>query len=415
MNSRFGKTALLAALSTFAVASAHGQWLQFAGPTRDFKINQKTPLSAWGDQGPKKLWERPLGEGYSSILADGDRLYTMYHADKKESVICLDAGTGKTVWEHSYEVPGAEKGDNGYGVGPRSTPCIVGERIFAVGITGIFHCLNKADGKLFWSHKLLDEYGGNLPQWGYSCSPLAYQKTIVLSTGGKGKAVAAFNQEDGKEIWASGADQNAYSSPVLIQFEGKDQIILLMAGSVVGLNPDSGEQIWSFPHKTFADVNAALPVFGPDNVLVVTSAYRTGTRAIKLTSKDGGVEATQVWSNEKNGIHHGAVLRDGGVIYGSVGMMGPAFFTALDVTDGKQLWKEREPFRKSTFLKAGDKLLVLDEGGTLGLASISRECIKADCLAERLLSEPAWTVPTLVDKRVYLRDRKVITALDLAQ
>ncbi len=398
MNSRFGNTALLVALSAFAVGSANGQWLQFAGPTRDFKVTPKAPLVAWGDKGPKKLWERPLGEGYTSILADGDRLYTMYHADK-----------------HSYEVPGAEKGDNGYGVGPRSTPCIVGDRIFAVGITGIFHCLNKTDGKVVWTHKLLDEFGGNLPQWGYSCSPLAYRNTIVLSTGGKGKAVAAFNQEDGKEVWASGADQNAYSSPVLIQFEGKDQIVMLMAGSVLGLNPDSGEQIWSFPHKTFADVNAALPVFGPDNVLVITSAYRTGSRAIKLTSKDGGVEATQVWSNEKNGIHHGAVLRDGDVIYGSVGMMGPAFFTALDLADGgKQLWKEREPFRKATFLKAGEKLLVLDEGGTLGLASVSREGLKADCLAERILSEPAWSVPTLVESRVYLRDRKVIMALGLA-
>lgn len=416
INIRFERIIVAHALFCLAAAPGYGQWLQFAGPTRDFKVTAKSPLKAWGEKGPQTIWQRPLGEGYSSILVEGERLYTMYHADGKEAVICLEGATGKTIWEHKYEVPGAKKGDGGYGIGPRSTPCIVSGRIFAVGITGVLHCLNTTDGKVIWSHKLLDEYSGNLPQWGYSCSPLAYKNTIVLSTGGKGKAVAAFDQESGKEVWASGADQNAYSSPVLIKFEGKDQIVILLAGSVAGLNPENGEQIWSFPHKTFADVNAALPVFGSDNVLLITSAYRTGSRAVKLESKNGTVEATQVWANERNGVHHGAVIRDGDIIFGSVGMMGPSFFTALDCAKGGEvIWKEREPFRKATFLKVNDKLLVLDEGGTLGIASVSREGLKAECLTERVLNEPAWTVPTLVDSKVYLRDRKNIMALDISQ
>jgi outer membrane protein assembly factor BamB len=400
-------------LAPFVASPAPGQWLQFGGPTRDFKVPAQKPLSPWAETGPKKLWERELGEGYSSILAEDGKLYTMYHKDGDEIVICLAADTGKTIWEHKYPVPGAEKGASGYGVGPRSTPTIVGNRIFTVGITGVFHCLDKSDGKVIWVHRLLEEFGGKLPQWGIAASPLAYEESVIIPAGGKGKAVVSFNQADGQIVWATGADENAYSSPVLIKLDGQDQVVVLMANAVRGINPKTGEELWSFPHKTFAEVNAALPVFGPDNVLLITSAYRTGSEAIKLTRKGEATEATRVWVAEKNGVHHGAVVRVGDVFYGSVGMMGPAFMTAMDNSkNGEVIWKEREPFRKATFLLVGDQLLVIDEGGTLGLASVSREGMKVHCKT-KLLDEPAWTVPTLIDTKAYIRDRKKIMALDL--
>lgn len=398
----------------FVVTPVWGQWLQFGGPTRDFKVTTKKPLSPWGESGPKKVWERELGEGYSSILAEDAKLYTMYHKGGEEIVICLAADTGETIWEHKYPLPDAEKGAGGYGVGPRSTPAIVGNRIFTVGITGVLHCLNKSDGKVVWVHRLLDEFGGKLPQWGISASPLAYGETIVVPAGGKGRAVVAFNQADGQIVWATGADENAYSSPVLIKVDGQDQVVVLMANAVRGIDPKSGEELWSFAHKTFADVNAALPVFGSDNVLMITSAYRTGSRAIKLTRKGVTTEATQVWENGRNGVHHGAVVRVGDVIYGSVGMMGPSFLTALDnAKEGEVIWKERQPFRKATFLLIGDQMLVMDEGGTLGLANVSREGLKVHCKT-KLLDEPAWTVPTLVETKAYIRDRKKIMALELS-
>src|SRR5262245_16246501 len=305
-----------------------GQWLEFGGPTRDFKVKASKPVAACGEGGPKQAWERELGDGYSSILAEDGKLYTMYYADGNEIVVCLSAADGKTVWEHKYPVPDAAKGAGGYGNGPRSTPAIVGNRIFTLGITGILHCLDKFTGEMVWAHRLLDEFGGNLPQWGIAASPLAYGETLIVPAGGKGRAVVAFNQADGQIVWASGADENAYSSPVLIKVDGQDQIVVLMANAVRGIDPKNGEELWSFSHKTFADVNAALPVFGPDNVLMITSAYRTGSRAIKLTRKGEATEVTQVWENGRNGVHHGAVIRAGDVIYGSVGMMGPSFMTA---------------------------------------------------------------------------------------
>lgn len=396
------------------VTPAWGQWLQFGGPTRDFKVTTKKPLSPWGEAGPKKIWERELGEGYSSILAEDGKLYTMYHKGGEEIVICLAADTGKTIWEHKYPLPDAEKGAGGYGVGPRSTPTIVGNRIYTVGISGVLHCLDKSDGKVIWVHRLLEQFGGNLPTWGISASPLAYEETLIVPAGGKGKAVVAFNQADGQIVWATGADENSYSSPVLIKVDGQEQVVVLMTNAVRGINPKTGDELWSFPHKTFADVNAAQPVFGADNILLITSSYRTGSRAIKLTRKGDATEATQAWANEKNGVQHGAVVRVGDVFYGSVGNIGPAFMTALDnANEGAVIWKQREPFRKATFLLAGDQLLVLDEGGALGLASVSREGLKVHCRT-KMLDEPAWTVPTLIDTKAYLRDRKKIMALELA-
>ncbi|MBI5863526.1 MAG: PQQ-binding-like beta-propeller repeat protein [Planctomycetes bacterium] len=402
----------LGAYLMLSVGQAGAQWLQFAGPTRDFRVQAKKPLKDWGAKGPKIVWQHDLGEGYSSILCDAGRLYTMYHKDGQEIVICLNAADGKTVWEHKYPVPDAEKGAGGFGPGPRSTPVIVGDRIFAAGITGVLQCLSKDDGAVIWVHRLLDEFGGNLPQWGYAPSPLAWEDLLIAPAGGQGKAVVAFQQTDGKVVWTAGANQNGYSSPIVIDFEHKPQVVVLMSSAVLGMNPRTGEELWSFEHKTMYDVNAALPVIGPDNTLLISSAYATGSRALKLSRKGEKIDATELWSNTRNGVHHGAIARIGDSYYGSVGMIGPAFFTKLDAKTGEQKWKDRS-FRKATFLVVGEQLLVIDEGGKLAVATIGAEGMNILC-EEPLLSEPAWTVPTLVDGRAYLRDRKVIMAIELA-
>ncbi len=133
-------------------------WPQWGGPNRNFKVNAKGLANSWPADGPKRLWSRDLGEGYSAVSAEGGSLYTMYRQGSQEVVIALEASTGKTLWEHRYEAPIPPRNALEHGPGPHSTPLLAGDRLFTVGIWGQFNCLEKKTGKLLWSHNLIEEY-----------------------------------------------------------------------------------------------------------------------------------------------------------------------------------------------------------------------------------------------------------------
>ena len=175
---------------------AQSDWTQWGGPNRDFIVNAKGLAATWPANGPKQLWSRPLGAGHSAILASGNTLYTTYGVDEQEVVIALAADTGKTIWEHKYASPSAGMNYE-YGIGPHSTPLLVGDLLYSVGATGKLFALDKKTGKVAWSHDLWKDLGGRKMDRGYSCSPIAYKNTIILTLGGQGQTLIAFNQKDG--------------------------------------------------------------------------------------------------------------------------------------------------------------------------------------------------------------------------
>ncbi|MEE8201756.1 MAG: PQQ-binding-like beta-propeller repeat protein, partial [Candidatus Acidoferrales bacterium] len=164
-------------------------WLQWGGPNRDFKVSSPGLAESWPEEGPPRLWSRPLGEGYSAIVAENGVLYTMYRGSdpealEKETVIALDADTGRTKWEYRYDAPFPEKMNRRYGPGPISTPLITGARLFTIGSTGKLHGLEKETGKLLWARDIYTEFAmqtvGMKTNRGYSSSPIAYEDTLIL-------------------------------------------------------------------------------------------------------------------------------------------------------------------------------------------------------------------------------------------
>ncbi len=393
-----------------AAALAGADWTQWGGPTRDFRVSEAKLPKAMPTP-PRKLWTRDLGDGYSMILAEAGRLYTMYRSGGDEVVICLNADTGEVAWEHKYAAPLPDDMNKDFGIGPRSTPLIVGDRLFAVGASAKLHCLDKKTGAVSWSQDLMQRFGATSLTWGYSSSPLAYKDTIILPVGGDGKGLMSFKQENGSVVWSSVDAPNAYCSPMLINVDGQEQCVVMLATGAVGVDPATGAEYWSHPHKTDYDVNATSPVWGSDNLLFLTSSYRTGSRMLKLAQSGGNTTVTELWKDNKNGVQHGSAIRIGDWIYGSVGRGGPAFLVAMNAQNGEVKWKERG-FAKSTSLLADGKLLVLDEDGALGVVSVSPEGMKVHWKTE-VLEKIAWSAPTLVGDRLFLRDKRRIVALDL--
>lgn len=396
------------------------EWPQFGGPHRNFIVDAAGLAAQWPAGGPKRLWSRALGEGYSGIAADHGTLYTMYRKGENETVIALDAATGKTRWEYSYAAPEGNLAlENG--PGPHTTPLIFGDRVITIGIQARIQCFDKKTGELHWAKDLYKEFpGATHMDRGYSSSPIAYKNTILITLGGPGHAVIALNPLNGALVWAKNDLGNSPSSPVLINVGGQDQLVAflddggggdLAHGLVAGLDPDNGQLLWTHPHKTSWDLNIAMPVWGDDGILLISSAYGTGARALELTQSGGKTTVKELWYNNRMRVHHSTLVRVGDYAFGSSGDFGPAPLTAVNVKTGAIAWQERA-FPKASFVYADGKFFVIDEDGALSLASFSPQGVKVISKTQLLISN-AWTAPTLAGTSLYVRDRHSIVALEV--
>jgi outer membrane protein assembly factor BamB len=417
---------LFASVSLSAQAPpATSAWRQWGGPNRNFIVQATGLADSWPETGPPVIWSRPLGTGHSAIVADEGRLYTMYRKgngrarggpwDAEESVIALDAGTGRTIWEHKYA---SRIEDFSFGAGPHSTPLIVGNRLFTIGTNKQLYAFDKTSGKVIWSHNLIEAF--NAPpllirpvvKTGYGCSPIAFADTIICSVGGPGQSVMAFRQSDGSVAWKSGDFLTSEAAPILIEFAGRPHLVFLAGGTITGLDPTNGKVLWSHPHDPGNDLNCGTPLWNGENILFVSSAYKAGSRAIRLKQVGDATLTEEVWFTNRARFMFLNALRLGDYVYGTSGDFGPAFLTALELKTGRMAWQHRG-FGRASMVHADGKTIILDEDGDLALAKLTPDGATILSEAKKVFETTSWTVPTLVATTLYARDREKIVALDL--
>lgn len=415
---------LTAAAVVCGAAAAHtnAQWAQWGGPNRNFAVETSGLADKWPDEGPKRLWHRTLGSGFSSIVADDGMLFTMYRKRKTDSyeyTVSLDAATGKTLWQkrHLAAVPAATADYGKEFTGPNATPLIAGDRLFTLGRNAALHCYQKTDGTILWKHELRKDFGAQLETCGYSCSPVAYGNTILVPLGRteddkrEGNSLIAFDQETGDVVWRNQAFRICHSSPILINVQGEDQYVLCTTAGVIGVNPRDGELLWehSIPEEQFAGV-FATPIWNGQNTLYVAS--REWGYGIGLTGSEGKTTAEQVWASRKVPLGMGTPVLIGEMVVGS--KRGPGIETplmAVDMLTGKRLWLKRS-FPMAVSVGGAEKLIILDHTGRLGLATATRDGLTIHTQSQ-ITEKWSFTVPTLVGKTLYVRDEKQIMALDL--
>jgi len=398
-------------------------WRQWGGPNRNFIVDSTGLAEKWPETGPKVLWNRPLGTGHSAILSDDGRLFTMYRVgngrarqgpwNSEEAVIAMDAATGNTLWEHKYP---SKIEDFSYGAGPHSTPLIVGDRLFTIGTNKQFFAFDKKTGKILWSYDLVKDF--NAPpllirpvvKAGYGCSPIAFRDTIICSVGGPGQSVMAFRQSDGAVVWKGGDFLVSEAPPIMINFAGREQLVVFGGGSVNGLDPSNGKVLWSHPHDPGNDLNCGTPLWGGDT-LFLSSAYKAGSRAIRLRQEGSATHAEELWFTNRVRFMFLNAIRLGDHIYGTTGDFGPAFLTALDIKTGQAAWQHRG-FGRASIVYADGKAIIMDEDGDLALARLAPEGVTILSQA-KIFDTVSWTTPTLVGTTLFARDREKIVALNL--
>ena len=387
------------------------QWTQWGGPNRNFRTEAVGLKDTWPAAGPRVVWKRALGEGYSAPAVEHGTLYTMYGKPKQEFVLAANAETGETIWEHSTPMTFQSDAPD-LGNGPYSAPLLVGDRLFTTGVGGRLQCLDKKSGKVLWTQQLIADHNGSRLMYGYASSPIAFRDLIVVPVGGPGKSVMAFQQGDGKVAWARHDYGNVYSSPIMINLDGLEQVVLLMDGALVGLNPHNGDLQWQVPFKADYSIAIATPLWSAGNLLFVSAEYNAGAKMVELQRNGLQTRATELWSSNRLRLHHGNAMRVGDAIYFSSGGKGSqAILSAVDARSGNILWQERS-IQKATFVWADNKLVTLAQDGTLMIAHPSPQGFKISAKAS-LMTELSWTPPVLVGTRAYLRDRRNMMAVDL--
>jgi outer membrane protein assembly factor BamB len=393
------------------MAAASPEWGQWAGPNRNFTVPARAIARQWPASGPKVLWKRAMPFGSSSMVVEGKRLYTMYREGDDEIVLALDAATGKTIWEHRYPAPFLSGMNMKTGPGPHATPLIAGDRLFTVGVTGKFHCLDKRSGKVLWVKGLIEELGGNVMLRGYSNSPLLYRDMVIVMLGGKGKTIAALDLKTGALRWQGGDFGNSHSSPVLIQVDGQEQLAVVVEKAVAGFDPTNGRVLWSHAHENRGGDITTTRIYGPDQILFFSGAYQGGSRALALKQTGGATEVKELWFHRQMRVHHSNVVRIGDYVYGPNGDFGATIYMCVNIKTGEIVWRERKMVRANALL-LGDQPILLDEDGSLHLVKLSPQGLEIQASAP-LLENLAWTPPSIAGTRLFLRDRKSMMAVEL--
>jgi outer membrane protein assembly factor BamB len=395
-------------------------WPQWRGPHRDGISADTGLLTEWPKDGPRRVWRAPIGGGYSSPSVAGGRVYVTDKQGSEERVRCLDANRGKERWSYAYEVDYTGM-DPGYAKGPRATPAIHDGRVYTLGASGVFLCLEAAPqgdrARLLWRHDLLSKYQAKLPKWGVASSPLVVGGLIIVQPGGNKGSVVAFDRVTGQEKWTALDDSSGYSSPVAATAAGAPQVICFTARRMVGLRVEDGGLLWEFGWRTPNDANIATPLVADDYVFL-SSDYGAGCALLELKAQgDGGVSARPVFVRRNKVMRNqsSTCVLHNNHLYGFdvAGYGDRVFLRCVDVRTFEEKWNEPFVKDKASLLFADGHLLVLTEEGVLSLVEATPAGYRKKASAEVLDGSQCWALPALAGGRLYLRDNKYIVCLEM--
>jgi outer membrane protein assembly factor BamB len=413
----------LAATSLPAAAGGRtgpANWPQWRGPNRDGLSPETGLLTSWPPAGPRVLWKRAIGRGFSSLAVVNGRLYTMEEETVKEdpgtaaprhqeAVICLDAGNGREIWRFRYPNEYKER----FGSGPRSTPAVDGNLVYAVGPTGIFHCLRADTGAKVWRHDLVQEFQGRPTKYGVSFSPLVEGNLVYAMPGGpNGNSIVAFDKRTGQLVWKALDDPMGYSSPIIVTAAGVRQLLCFTNTALVSLSPKEGKLYWRYPWVTDNGFNIATPL-ALGNYVFISSAYNKGCALLEITAEaDGSLRPHRVYEHNRMRNHFASSVRHGEHIYG----FDQKDLVCMKVRTGAMVWREKglRTFQKGSLLIAGGHLIVLGELGILALAEATPAGYRQRA-SVRVSDNKCWTVPALADGKLYIRDEGQVLCLNLKE
>jgi outer membrane protein assembly factor BamB len=386
-----------------ACAAAASDWSQFLGPNRDGSTADGSLTEGWRRAELKTVFRASVGEGYSGVAVAGGRLFGMEKAGANERVFAREASDGSALWTL---VTGPSPSDVYGGLGPRGTPAVSGDRLFAVSAGGDLLAIETASGRVAWRRSLARDLGWRPPAEGTASSPLVADGRVYVMNGGSGgRAFAALDRETGRTLWTSQDDRSSYASPVRWKTGGVAQVLFLGGRTLFAVAPSDGSALWTYAWPTHDFVNAATPLVLPPDRVFISSGHDQGAALLRVRGAGGGLAVEEVWRTREMKNHFNNSVHADGVLFG----FDESLLTAIDVETGRRLWRERG-FGKGSLVRAGRDLVVLSEEGELALVEPARDRARV-VRRQAVLSGRTWTPPSIASGRVYLRGLSELACL----
>jgi len=385
-----------------ALGALAQDWPQWRGPNRDGKVAGFTAPQTW----PKTLdekWRKTVGTGDATPALVGDKLYVFARRGGDEVIQCLEAETGKELWQDKYAAK-AVTGAPASHPGPRSSPTVAEGKVVTLGVGGILSCLDAGTGKLAWRSDVLADH---LPQFFTAMSPIVVDGKCIAHLGGEGEgAVVAFDLATGNQQWKWTGDAPSYASPVLMTVEGTKQLVVQGEKGLAGIAVSDGKLLWQVPTPPQRQYffNSATPIV--DGSTVIYTGQGAGTKAIAIEKGDGGFAAKELWANEKFGTGYNTPVLKDGLLFG---LSDRGNFFCLDARTGKTAWTDtarRDRF--GAIVDAGAVLVALPANSQL--IAFKPDGKKLEELAAiKVADSPTYAHPVVAGKRIFVKDRDAVT------
>ncbi len=371
-----------------------GYWPRWSGPNGDLISTERGWSAEWPESGPTLLWRGSVGTGFSSVSVAKNKLYTMGNRDGQDIVFCLDATTGKEIWQHSYPCALV---DNLHEGGPGATPTIDGDRVYTLSREGHLFCLGADDGKVLWSKMTPDETGVRHPEWGFTCSPRVLGDSLILEVG----RVIAFDKESGDVKWKTeDRYRPGYGSPEFINYQDTPYVAVFTNDCLLVVRASDGKKIATHDWETSYATTSATPI-AIDDTIFVSSGYGRGCALLRFNGQSLG----EIYDNKNMRNHfNNSVLLDG-YLYGIDGNShnaGSCRLVCMNVKSGERVWGQRG-MGCGSLMAADGKLIVLSDDGVLSIVAATPSEYKEISKA-RVLEGRCWTVPVLAGHRIYARN-----------
>jgi len=409
---------VLACVILISARLVASDWPQWHGLTRDCRLPDAEPVPVSLPSDLKPVWKIPAGGGFSSPVVAAGKLVYLDEDGQREVAHMVDAKTGKDIWN----VPFADRFEDEWGAGPRSTPFVDGDRVYVQSCNGEFRCLGLADGKIIWGTSFQKDFGvqflgskansGTATRRGNNGSGVVDGEAVIVPVGNTdGATLVSFEKRTGKVLWKSGGDEAAYSSPVMGTVAGTKQIVYLSADSLAGYATENGQILWRVPLKTDAKRHACSPAVLGDTITV--NSHTFGTLCFKIVRDGNRFKAVEAWANKELKTNLATPVAKDGYFYNQGA---DKDYVCFDAKTGQIKWSQagfgQGKKDYSSTIVVGRNLLVLSENGTLLL--LKADCARYTELGRAQVCGNTWSFPAYADGNLYVRDGRHLACYHLA-
>lgn len=379
-------------------------WNRWRGPHFNGISHETDWVAEFPRNGPKMLWRQKVGVGFSSLAIANERVYTMGNRNDRDIVTCIEAETGKILWNSGYP---AKLDGKLYEGGPSATPTVHQGKVYTLGKNGMLLCLNAATGATLWSREITNLTGAEHPEYGFASSPLIMGRQVILNAGGSGLAC---DKDTGALLWSS-RGMGGYASPMPYLMDGREIVVIFSDRQIVAVDPaNNGRGLWSHTWQTKERVNAADPLFIRDKMFV-SSGYGGGCALFQLQNG----KPSPIWRKQTLRSHFNPGVAMGNFVYGIDGQADGRAKNSLvcvNLATGERTW-ERKNFGHGSLIAAGSKLIALTELGELYILEANPVAYTEISYAP-VISRRCWSAPAISGGRIYCRNaRGTVVCIDL--